>query len=245
MKVRLHQHRELTVSHESSGPLELTRRGKALVWDDELEIASEAIDDPFNDPLSSPRSIQIPLGRTRRSPSSGDFPPPMRRTSTDAGGRPRPVPFANKFQRIHPGTTGVTILEHLERLDAVEASLQRFATDEDLMEVDVGESSSSHKAKGKNIMRTTSGLESPPLSPGTLPTLREHEEMSDSSSVEEEDLVALSKSLPHVDPGGGHSRFASQNQGAFDWISRSGEGGKRTVIVEVCLFVATQSQSLT
>jgi len=42
---------------------------------------------------------------------------------------------------VHRSVTGVTVLEHLERLDAVEASLTRLGTGEDTVieeEVDVG-----------------------------------------------------------------------------------------------------------
>lgn len=53
------------------------------------------------------------------------FPPPARRR------RPRPVPFASKLPRVHPGTTGVTVLEHMERVDAVEERLRRLAIGED------------------------------------------------------------------------------------------------------------------
>lgn len=130
------------------GPLELTRRKKVLVWDDEIELAEEAIQESTAEPSgpvpsSSRASISsVPLPRRARSHSYGsEFPPPMRRQSTDSSGTPRPVPFAHKLQKIHPGTTGVTVLEHLEKLDAVEAGLQRLgvANEEDDMEVDVGE----------------------------------------------------------------------------------------------------------
>lgn len=90
--------------------------------------------------------------RRTRSHSVSGFPPPIRRTSTDMRGISRPVSFSAKFQRVHPATTGVTVLEHMERLDAVEAGLKRLGVDEDVVvddeervtevEVDVGESSS-------------------------------------------------------------------------------------------------------
>jgi hypothetical protein len=172
----------------------------------------------------------------------------MRRTSTDASGKPRPVPFANKFQRIPPGTTGVTILEHLERLDAVEASLQRLQADE-VPEMDLSEGSgpSSAKAKGKGksrllpggMLRSSSGAESPPLSPPTLPTVKEvvDDDVSETSSMEEEDLVAMSKSLSHVDQRPLHGRSATQGNGGFEWIAANGREttatGKKSVVVEV------------
>ena len=70
----------------------------------------------------------MPLPRRTRSHShSAEFPPPSRRRSSKAE---RPIPFSAKFQKVHPGTTGVTVLEHLERLDAVEAGLQRLGVEE-------------------------------------------------------------------------------------------------------------------
>ncbi|KAJ7783173.1 phosphatidylinositol 3 and 4-kinase-domain-containing protein [Mycena metata] len=218
------------------GPLELTRRSKVLVWDDEVEIAEEDLDERVE---QSPRlSISsVPLPRRTRSHSSGsEFPPPMRRTSTDASGVPRPVPFAAKFKRVHPGTKGIDVLEHLERLDAVEASLQRLGVEEfdDDEEVDVGESSSS---KPIQVPRPRSGSPSTsPFSPPSSPPLASVPEVPSTTSSdaeeEEEDVAMLSKSMSQVE--GHHQRFASQTtRGAgAEWL-HSGEGAaKRTVIVE-------------
>lgn len=235
------------------GPLELTRRQKVLVWDDEIELPEEAMQEiEAADPdanLPSPRmsisSVPIPR-RTRSQSSGGEFPPPIRRTSTDASGLPRPVPFVAKFQRIHPGTTGVTVLEHLERLDQVEASLQRLGIDEEV-EVDVGEaiqprplpisrhSSSSHRdapgASPSSAPNPTSPF-SPPGSPlATVP-----EVASSASSILEEDLVAMSKSASHVEGlmrPFGHDRHESTGSANIDWIQQPNESTKRNVIVEV------------
>lgn len=232
----------------STGPLELTRRQKVLVWDDEVEVQEEVIHDPETDVeanLPSPRlsvnSVPIPQ-RPRSRSSTGEFPPPMRRTSTDASGLPRPVPFVAKFQRIHPGTTGVTVLEHLERLDAVEASLQRLGVDEE--EVDVGEAiqprslpinSGSHRdifgASPSSAPNVTSPF-SPPGSP--LPTVPEV--ASSANSILEEDLAAMSKSTSHVEGlrrSLGHDRRESAGTSNIDWIQPPSESNKRTVIVEV------------
>jgi len=223
----------------------LTRRKKALVWDDEIEISDgvqeeDDDEDPAN-PLLSPKlsiaSVPLP-GRARSQSSSSDFPPPMLRTSTDASGVLRPVPFVSKFQRVHPGTTGVTALEHLERLDAVEASLQRLAVHqeevEEELEVDVGESSS--QIPPIIVQQTTpSGSGLPPASPfsppgSPLPTVHEVPSSGD-SDVAEEDLVALSKSTSHVEgTPRGHTRWASQGRG-LDWLQEG--NGPRTAIVEV------------
>lgn len=98
-------------------------------------------------PHASINTMPLPVTHKRtRSQSIGsplDFPPPTRPTSMEMS---RPVSFSAKFPRVHPATTGVTVLEHMERLDAVEAGLKRkipvddSVLDEELEEVDVGES---------------------------------------------------------------------------------------------------------
>ncbi|KAF9452374.1 hypothetical protein P691DRAFT_661092 [Macrolepiota fuliginosa MF-IS2] len=239
-------------SRHCTGPLELTRRQNVLVWDDEIEVPEETIQETgtadTDNNLPSPRmsisSVPVPR-RTRSQSSGGEFPPPIRRTSTDASGLPRPVPFVAKFQRIHPGTTGVTMLEHLERLDQVEASLQRLGVDEEV-EVDVGEaiqprplpiphsSSGSHRdtpgASPSSVPNATSPF-SPPGSP--LPTVPEV--ASSASSIAEEDLVALSKSTSHVEGlrrPFGHDRSESTENSNIDWIHQANESAKSSVIVE-------------
>lgn len=196
-------------------------------------------------PKLSISSVPLPPRRTRShsSTSEGDFPPPIRRTSTDASGAPRPVPFAAKFQKVHPGTTGVTVLEHLERLDAVEASLQRLAVDEDdTEEVDVGESSQTQPIRVQRNQTasgssSSAGLGISPFSPpgSPLATVIEVDVPSSRSSMSEEDLVAMSKSTSHVEgtPGGRHARWASQGGQGLDWIQNPEPTNKRTVIVEV------------
>ncbi|KAJ6609906.1 phosphatidylinositol 3 and 4-kinase-domain-containing protein [Mycena sp. CBHHK59/15] len=209
-----------SLQHSDEGPLELTRRSKVLVWDDEIEIAEEDLQER---PHPSPRlSISSPeLGRR--------FPPPMHRMSTDASGAPRPVPFAAKFKRVHPGTKGIDVLEHLERLDAVEASLQRLGMDEyDEEEVDVGESSSTKPIQvPKNQTSSSSFVATPPL-----PTVPEVPSVT-SSDVEEEDLVMLSKSTSHVEGSPTHQRWASQGgPSGVDWMNSDDTVPKHTVIVE-------------
>ena len=133
------------------GPLELTRRQKVLVWDDEVEVADDETAEIFNAPLTaspkpSVRTLppQLPSHRRARSSSGGDvskprkaagsssfsgFPPSQIRRSSSGGvesDTSRPVPFATKMPRVHPGTRGVTVLEHMERVDAVEAGLRRL-----------------------------------------------------------------------------------------------------------------------
>ena len=200
-----------------------------LVWDDEVEVApDEQIQMPSpTAPLSASLQFSIrsvPLPRRHRSQSAaGDFPPPMRRTSTEA---PRPVPFSAKFQRVHPGTTGVTVLEHLERLDAVEASLKRLGPDSDDVieeeegeEVDVGESSKPRRkpsaTAAEHVASSPAGSslfspQSPPQHPETLTPVPEvdssavsihdeEEDDDDDDELNEQDLAAMSKSTSHVE----------------------------------------------
>lgn len=219
-----------------------------MVWDDEVEVPEE---DEEERPHLSPRlSISsVPLPRRTRSQSSGsDFPPPIHRMSTEASGVPRPVPFAAKFKRVHPGTKGIDVLEHLERLDAVEASLQRLGGEEfDEEEVDVGESSSTKphqpgpRSPSSGMMATSPF--SPPSSP-PLPTVPEVPSLA-SSDAEEEDVAMLSKSLTHVEGHPNHQRWASQASPGAEWMSSGESVPKRTVIVEVSCFPSGGSSGLT
>jgi phosphatidylinositol 4-kinase type 2 len=255
----------LLLKDRLAGPLELTRRTKALVWDDELELDEDTITKIIHDfpPSASPQpSIstlplpgQPPTKRSRRRSSSSDFPPPIRRISSDYTGSLRPVPFSAKFQRVHPGTTGVTVLEHLERLDAVEASLERLGIEnvpEEEIEEDVGESSSSApRPIAGSLAMAESALIASSSAPsrGGAPELTPVPEAdSPAPSVlteehEEEDVVALSKSLSHLDTRplsvsaqhsglGASSHSAQATQRMLDWMQDE-PAKKRTVISEV------------
>jgi phosphatidylinositol 4-kinase type 2 len=136
---------ELTVLQDE-GPLELTRRQKVLVWDDEVESTHEMFkaededhhenEDPFEDPRRPP-FIASRLNQHHATPRS--HPPaqfcetktaeirlgPSRR-SADFLNFTRPVSFSTTYSKVHPGTTGVAVLEQMERLDAVEASLKKL-----------------------------------------------------------------------------------------------------------------------
>jgi phosphatidylinositol 4-kinase type 2 len=203
---------------------------------------------------ASPRpSIStLPLPRRARSLShSSEFPPPVRRRSTETN---RPVPFSSKFQKVHPGTTGVIMLEHLEKLDAVEASLHRLGVDEPLIEeedeeVDVGESSASHERTSLHIQTeegstvsqdlSASATFSPPESPDGVTSLPD--DQSFTGSMTEEDLTTMSKSMSHVEsPPARHMRWNShtvrsrQLDNSLDWMAADeAEQRKRTVVVEV------------
>lgn len=135
-----------SLRHSDEGPLELTRRQKVLIWDDEVELPEDL--DP-NTPLSGgpPGNLSQSLADLPRSPQArvphrrsmstgpGDFPPPMRRRSTDTGVS-RPVPFASKYQQMNKGLSGVAVLEHMERLDKVEAGLKRLGMEDSVAEED-------------------------------------------------------------------------------------------------------------
>ncbi|OBZ68177.1 Phosphatidylinositol 4-kinase lsb6 [Grifola frondosa] len=144
-----------SLKHGDEGPLELTRRIKVLVWNEEVEISDEVLPEmtngaiaqhPASSPHASINTMPLPAQPKRKRSQSAshmsDFPPPMRRLSTDLSGVTRPVSFSAKFHRVHPATTGVTVLEHMERLDAVEAGLKRIGVEESAEEEeeqDVGE----------------------------------------------------------------------------------------------------------
>ncbi|EIN11984.1 hypothetical protein PUNSTDRAFT_83863 [Punctularia strigosozonata HHB-11173 SS5] len=245
-----------SLKHVDEGPLELTRREKVLVWDDELEVAEESLASAVAQTPESPQiSINtVPLPRHSRSQSLGarDFPPPIRRTSTELN---RPVPFSAKFQRVHPATTGVTVLEHMERLDKVEASLARLgnAQEEDEEEADVVESrpiavplmrssSSQSSSSGTPLLSPRSApLPVVPEAPSAPESLGEVDEQTDEPEPTEEDVAALSKSMSHleVSPSRLHTRWGSheaQQQGpqSLDWMLQTEAEGtkKRIAIVE-------------
>ncbi len=246
----------------------MTRRQKALVWDDEIEVEDDTITELFNAPLTasprpSVRTMPLPSPIHRRSLSfgtAGGFPPPIPRRSTDATGAIRPVPFSTKLPRVHPGTSGVTILEHMERVDAVEAGLRRlgpgidgFIEEEDeTEEVDVGMAGPS----SLEPRSSTSATERAAMSPGpgaeadveTSPKVEPDEPDSLTNSVTEEDLVALSRSTPHMQVSMSHQQWRSDGQqhdsGFADWMRQEELEGtkKRVMIVEVCIFCPFLSQ---
>ncbi|GLB37089.1 putative phosphatidylinositol 3- and 4-kinase [Lyophyllum shimeji] len=229
-----------SLKHSDEGPLELTRRKPALVWDDELEISDDALESQHSTgpaPASPTSATSVPVPRRTRSYSSGgEFPPPIRRTSTDVTGAPRPVSFSTKFQRVHPGTTGVTVLEHLERLDAVEASLQRLGVEEPQEEADVGvavrPSRSPMQAPGSpTASSSNANLPTSPFSPPGSPLPTVHEVSDSASSIAEEDVAAMSKSMSHVEVSPSHAG----RQGSaldMDWMHTPEPSRKRMVVAE-------------
>jgi phosphatidylinositol 4-kinase type 2 len=243
-----------------AGPLELTRRQKVLVWDDEVEVTPENIE-ALSPPVAPPMHQRVPSAasmpprpsRQRSASISNVAAPPMRRTSTDD---PRPVPFARSFARVHPATTGVAVLEQMEHIDRVEAKLQRGPqrgrdVEEGIPEeADVGEAVTPRPIPGQSRIPSspkTAPLPAPasPRSPHPLPALQELaqlEEAADHAPEEDDeddevDLAALSKSMPHLDetPSNLQARWTSTGDGAsaphpFDLFTPERE--RKTVIVE-------------
>ena len=187
--------------------------------------------------------------RRSRSQSISGFPPPIRRTSTDMTGLSRPVSFSAKFQRVHPATTGVTVLEHMERLDAVEAGLKRLGIEEDAVdeeEVDVGTVRPKAKKRKEPEPAEPSAaplLMSPSGQNERLAVVHEHDHdigsaNDDTDSVAEEDLVAMSKSMSHMDRSPQSRWNSPSGQSNLDWMDIDGATSprRRTVIAEVrCL----------
>ncbi|TFY57039.1 hypothetical protein EVJ58_g7265 [Rhodofomes roseus] len=219
--------------HADEGPLELTRRQKVLVWDDEVDVTEEMLPDLAEAALpSSPRRqpqsphasvITMPVQKHARSHSSSDFPPPMRRVSSENSGvsRPRTV---------------------REEVHALEAGLKRIGVEDEALdedeEVDVGEMSSSVPARPSNAEAEGAGADalSPSAPSERLPAVPEDVL---SASMTEEDLVSMSKSLPQLDISAGarHGRWPSMGnrvpeQPSLDWIDSAESPKPRTVIVE-------------
>jgi phosphatidylinositol 4-kinase type 2 len=212
-----------SLKHPDEGPLELTRRVKVLVWDEEIEVAEEFNVADILAPMSAdaagpsrsaskssgpPSSFgSRPPGRRMRSVSGGaadlgnfPFPPPIHRASTDITGVARPVPFASKVSRVNPGATGVSVLEHMEKLDKVEAGLKRLGVEEDVLyEEDEEQEQVGEREEGEE---------------------------------EDDDLPEMSMSTPTLPPrphgrNSGHSKRRSEDHGRssshFQWASQTSE----------------------
>lgn len=165
----------------------------------------------------------------------------MRRVSTDFTGAPRPVSFSAKFSRVHPATTGVTVLEHMERLDQVEAGLKRLGIEEEVIdeeEVDVGMMRAKSASGSSRQQRDAEDAQSPSGRSERLPAVQEVEITDDGESISEEDLVALSKSMPQLEasPRASQPRWTSYDDRLnLDWmdIDSTNNPKRRLVISEV------------
>ena len=226
-----------SLKHPDEGPLELTRRVKVLVWDEEIEVADDFNSADILGPTSAEaagpsRQAAKPSGppsvfgsrppvRRMRSVSGGaaamgsfPFPPPIHRTSTDITGVARPIPFASKVSRVNPGATGVSVLEHMEKLDKVEAGLKRLGTEEEVL-FEQDEEQEQEQGQGQ-------GQEQGPEQG------REREEGED----EDDDLPEMSMSTPTLPPrphgrNSGHSKRRSEEHGRssshLQWASQTSE----------------------
>jgi phosphatidylinositol 4-kinase type 2 len=218
-----------SLKHPDEGPLELTRRVKVLVWDEEIEVADDfnATDilapmsaeaagpsRPAAKPSGPPSAFgSRPPSRRTRSVSGGaaalgsfPFPPPIHRTSTDITGVARPVPFASKVSRVNPGATGVSVLEHMEKLDKVEAGLKRLGVEEEVLFEENEEQEQEQEQE----------------------QVREREEEEE----EDDDLPEMSMSTPTLPPrphgrNTGHSKRRSEDHGRssshLQWASQTSE----------------------
>lgn len=218
-------------------------------------------EDPFEDnedrpssPQASINTMPLPtpasrLGFARPRPERAGSGPPRR--SADFLKFPRPVSFATTYSKVHPGTTGVAVLEQLERLDAVEASLKKLSGGVDGntdREVDVAESpirgtrpsgptapgrisrsSSSHTytySDSDGVPPVMTASFSGPFSTGGvsdgLPAVAEAPS-SNGSEVGDDDLAQMSKSMSYVD---GRPPFHSR------WMSQDGDRPRLDWIVD-------------
>ena len=241
-----------------------------LVWDDEIEITDD--DDPSDPSLPVARPAPTPLTpneridtpprseRRVRSRSIGSFPfpPPMRRSTTESAVGPgtRPVPFANKFQKINPGASGVTVLAHMERLDEVERGLKKLGMEEAVVEEeeveedDVGMTATdrAQEANSGDLIDQDVGdaesdqqLEALASSTISAPMLSGYKANDESEAG---DYSQPFETQQEAQGRRSHDRAASEQGGrrSLDWLRpRHGADSstkKRTVIVEVCFLTA-------
>jgi phosphatidylinositol 4-kinase type 2 len=182
----------------------------------------------------------------------------MRRASTDVSGLARPVSFATKFPRINPGASGVAVLEHLERLDAVEAGLMRLGEDDALPEEeeDEGDLGESSRQPGPSKVSNVDTPAAQGQQAATSPIEDDEDEAADTvgelslsvgnlddGETEDGDLGQMTQSLPYLGSPQ-RVRWASERsvlsergvqRESLDWLSADSEGGTKmkTVIVEV------------
>jgi hypothetical protein len=237
-----------------------------LVWDDEVEVTPENIEELTSPTAAArpggahqrvPSAMSLPGGR-RRSVSFGRAPaPPLHRLSTDSA-RPRPVPFARSRSAVHPATTGVAVLEQMEQLDAVERRLQRLgpAGPAEPEESDVGDAG---PPRPPPAAAASPGSPRSPRSPRLPPVAElvpvedaadsgEHrDEHEDGDADDDEvDLAALSKSTSQLEIPSSrfHARWTSAGDAPphfqpFDMFGPTeGESPKRKIaVVEVSCLV--------
>jgi len=248
-----------SLKHPDEGPLELTRRVKVLVWDEEIGVSEDfnvadilgpvsadaaGPSRPATKPSGPPSAFgSRPPGQRMRSASGGaaalgdfPFPPPIHRASTDITGVARPVPFASKVSRVNPGATGVSVLEHMEKLDKVEAGLKRLGVEEEvLFEQDEEQEQEREREEGEGEGEEDDDLPEMSMSTPTLPP-RPHGRSSGHSKRHSEDHGRSSSHLQWA------SQTSEERRGgrSLDWrrgsISDAGSlhaPRKKVVIAEV------------
>lgn len=235
------------------------------------EEAHHETEDPFEDqeerpssPHASINTMPLPTPTTRFNFASQRphraMPGPLRR-STDSPRCTRPVSFSTTYSKVHPGTTGVAVLEQMERLDAVEASLKKLGGGVDgdnsrnvESEVDVAESPIRNRPSGPTsapgrVSRSSSSHTQtysdsdvvPPMMTASfsggisdgLPAVVEAPS-SNASEVGDEDLAQMSKSMSYMDARPSlHSRWLSQDgdRPRLDWIINEEETPKAKIVI--------------
>lgn len=100
-------------------------------------LSAGAVPSTYN-PFSRSSPTRPRRLRSVSTPRAGSHFPPapptaiLPRSSSDFTGSARPVPFSSKVaSRVNPAATGVSVLEHMERLDRVEEGLKRLGRGED------------------------------------------------------------------------------------------------------------------
>ena len=243
----LHLAEELIILQDE-GPLELTRRQNVLVWNDEFESTHEMFkpeeedrhesEDPFEDPEDRPSSphasintmpLPTPTTRLNFAKQRPQIIPGPARRSADFLKFSRPVSFSTTYSKVHPGTTGVAVLEQMERLDAVEASLKKLGGGVDGdnpkvvdPEMDVAESSIHTSTRNRppgptpapgRISRSSSSHTHtysdcdvvPPMMTASFSGVSDglpavvEAPSSNASEVGDEDLAHMSKSMSYMD----------------------------------------------
>ena len=145
----------------------------------------------------------------------------------------------SKFPRIHPGASGVAVLEHLERLDAVEAGLQRLGSPRgDVIEEEEGEAEedNGNGATGEGAERTEDSNLPVEPEPGTGSGDPGSPSEGMGRVEEEGESMDMSMSLPFL--GRPAAGLGQRDRRSFDWLP-GGTGTdaprRKTVIVEVCV----------
>ena len=168
-----------------------------------------------------------PRRKERRSLSvSGGFPPSTRRDS--APNNFRPVPFASKYEQVNPGASGVSVLEHLERLDKVEAGLQRLRVGDSVAEENEAEEESTPRAAPVSLQQNPEAESVDVSSAHSVP------ESSRAAQERETAAFGLASSISErIASPGSPGGWANNLIGRSSMDSAAEGNDKRLVIMEV------------